>query len=401
MSRKRSLEDALRPALAEPARPNPRSKRMRRRIVLAIILPITVTAASLAVFTGASAVDDPGSFVLIQPADVDPDCKTDDECRAKCASHHTPACKELARRRVGMNFPDFEKEACDLGAGHQCVQYAYHLEYSGSASEANREEVGSYQTRGRELEQVHCDGGDASSCWYLALDESRKSLNCEACEPARVRACSLGLVVACSLAGSTPEARLAAWRTGISIALGTCDRDRGLNMLCTRALAEMTSIPLAASLEERNRSGRARAILAQRLSAPLNSRCPTSIDACLGYALLEFRRSSVADRDKANGQVKSLIGTLARGCDDRKPSYCLGLAFLVGGRQGNSDEIGLEAAFGDYRDEERARHAALRACGLARARDGDQKWPQECDLILNRMKLDEIIEALTADEYTR
>jgi hypothetical protein len=275
--------------------------------------------------------------------------------------------------------------------------YAHYLESSRDGRKADPEQAVGYWARAETLEQLHCKNGDASSCLHFALDQFPRSRDCKACDDAKRKACSLGLLIACT---STTAEKAVAWRTGIGIALGTCDRDRGLNMLCTRAIAEMTTMPLAPDDQEAQRSRRARAILAQRLSTELETRCATSIDACLGHALLEYRRSGAADREKANDRVTRVIELLARGCDDRKPDHCLGLALLLGGRHGTLDEIGLEA-FHDFRNDERARDAGLRACALARARDDNQGWPAECDFILNRLKANDVTEALKADEYTR
>lgn len=341
--------------------------------------------------------DDVSSFTALQPAEVDAGCETDEQCRARCDAHHTPACRRLAAiREPARRYPDFERLACELGEGHECAMFADYLESPRDGREADPKPAAAYWTRAEALERVHCENGDASSCWYFSLDQFPRSRDCKACDAAKLKACSLGLLIACT---TTTTEKESAWRTGVRIALGTCDRDRGLNILCTRAIAEITAVPLAADADDERRARRARSILAERLSTVLETRCPASIDACLGQALLEYRRGGVTDRDKTNNRVTLVIELLARGCDERKPDHCLGLAFLVGGRKGTLDESGLEA-FHDFRDDDRARRAGLRACGLSRSRDADREWPIECDFILNRMKLDEVAEALKDPEYT-
>lgn len=408
MSRRRPLGDALHSAVSSPIAVPPRRAARGARVIMPVLGLGTLAAVGIAlvlhffVFASDSS-DNPSSFAALQPAGLGADCDTDEQCVLKCAAHDTLACRHLAAIRMPKrNYPDFERMACDLGDGHSCAVYSSYWASSRAGRTADPEQAARYQARSQELEQLHCENGDAVSCWDYVIDQSARSNDCRYCDVARERACSLGLVVACSSPhhDDTAEAKETAWRTGISIVIGTCDRDRGLNILCTRAIANMTGVWLAPDDDERRRARRAVSVLAQRLGASLESRCVTSIDACLGYALLESRRDPVTNDQGPNGRVMRTIERFARECNERKPEQCLGLAFVLGGRLGLSDEVGLEG-FNRYHDLDRARHAGLRACGLARARDRRDSWPVECDFILSRMSASEVAEALATDEYTR
>lgn len=407
---KRRVGDVLQSALAGPSATSPTitaSPPRRRRwmwpgLAALALLGGLAAALYLRVFSRTH-VDDPMSFTTIEPADRESGCDTVDACRARCDAHHTPACYELVRlREPQLKFPERERAACDAGVGDGCAKYAMHLDFQRPGLNNHSEESDSYRARANQLDRTHCDAGDALSCWDLGAQETRThSLECTTCYEAYSKACALGLLIGCSWAirsTALAEQQDAAWRTGIGIVLGTCERERGHDLPCSRAIAEMTVSSFRPPEHEEARVTRARAVLSERLAAALASRCPASVDACVGRAVLDD--TGMAEREKAHDRVQHVIELLSRGCNAQgRPDHCLGLAYIFGGR-GAGESEGLNA-FGEYYSSERARRAGLRACGLARSRGHYLGWPLECDFIFDRMKPEEVAEALKQDEYTQ